>query len=126
MSEYPISWMNPQLITGKQFSVAICGYEGRICFLCLERDGKKRFPISKINVEKKDCDMSNHCMALECTFNNTNRENLLEMLGMQEDEKVLGETAHLWGTDSMLEGLLKLIKQVEKEIWINTGKLDNK
>ncbi len=116
MPEYPITRTNTQLITGRQFSAAICGYEERICFFSLSGDEDKHSSISKLNIEEQNCDLSQNCLAVDCPLNKTSRERLISMLGMQEDETVYGETALIWGTASMVDGLLKVIKQVESDI----------
>jgi hypothetical protein len=119
MSEYPITWIDTQLISGRQFSAATCGYEERICFFSLDGNRGKYSSVSEVKIEEQNCDISQNCLALDCSLNTTTRECIANMLGMQEDEEVFGETANLWGTDSMTEGLLRIIQQLEKDILAN-------
>lgn len=119
MSEYPITWIDTQLISGREFSAATCGYEERICFFSLDGNRGKYSSVSEVKIKDQNCDISQNCLALDCSLNTTTRECIANMLGMQEDEEVFGETANLWGTDSMTEGLLRIIQQLEKDILAN-------
>lgn len=117
MAEYPVTQTNTQLITGKQFSAAICGYEGRICLFSINGDENKTSYINEVSIEDQICEIGHDCLAVACSFNKTSRERLISMLGMQEDETIYGEPSQIWGTTSMVDGLLTVIKQLESEIW---------
>ena len=118
MPEYAITWIDYRLSTGKEFSVAICSNEGRICHIYLKGDIDRRSSIQQVNIEGQDCNRSHHCLAQDCTLNKTPKNVVLQMLGMNEDEALDEETAKIWGTESTVDGLLKFIRKVEsKLIW---------
>ena len=121
MPEYPITWMDYRLPTGSEFSVAVCGNDGKICQMSLGGDVDRRSSILKVSIEGQDCNLSRRCLALDCPLNKTPKEQLIHMLGMHEDEVLDEETAKLWGTESTVEGLVKFIKKVESIlIWGET------
>ena len=113
MPEYPITWMDYRLPTGREFSVAICGNDGKICHMSLGGDVDRRSSIREVSIEGQNCSRSYRCLALDCPLNKTLKENLVQMLGMHEDEVLDEETAKIWGTESTVDGLVKFIKKVE-------------
>ena len=116
MSNYPLTWMDYRLPTGREFSVAICGNTGRICHMFIGNDVIRRSFIRQVDVEEQNCSASQHCLALDCELNKTPKEHLSHMLDMHEDEVLDEETAKVWGTDSMIDSLIKFVKQVETMI----------
>jgi hypothetical protein len=116
--KYPITWVDYRLPTGKEFSVAICGNEGRVCQLFLKGDIDHRSSIYQVDIEEQSCNRSHHCLALDCLFNSTSKNVVIQMLGLTEDETLDQETSKLFGTQSTTEGLMKFIKKIESSaIW---------
>ncbi len=116
MPKHPITWMDYRLPTGRKFSVAICGNTEKICHMFLGEDVIRRSFIRELNIEGQNCSAGQHCLALDCTLNKTQKEHLMHMLDMYEDEALDEETAKIWGTDSTVDSLLKFVKQVESMI----------
>jgi len=116
MPKYPITWVDYSLPTGRKFSVAVCGQSGRICHMFLGDDVLRRSFIRQVNVEGQNCSGGQHCLALDCPLNKTSKEHLVHMLDMHEDEVLDEETAKLWGTDSMAEGLVKFAEKMNESV----------
>ena len=118
MPKYPITWLDYHLPSGKEFSVAVCGNEGRVCQLFLKGDIDHRSSIYQVDIEEQSCNRSHHCLALDCLLNNTSKNVLTQMLGLADDETLDKKTAKLFGTQSTVEGLIKFIKKIESSaIW---------
>ncbi len=116
MIEYPITWMDYRLSTGKEFSIAVCGNEGRICQIFFRGDVDRRSSIGQVNIKEQYCDHGSRCLALDCPFNKTPKNIVTQMFGMNEDEALDKETAKILGTDSTVEGLIKFVKKVESSV----------
>lgn len=121
MPEYPLTWNDYRLPTGREFSVAICGNTGRICHMFIGNDVLRRSFIRQVDVEGETCSASHHCLALDCTLNKTPKDHLMHMLDMYEDEELDEETAKLWGTESTVDSMIKFVQQVE--LMIAEGKV---
>lgn len=106
MPKYPTTWVDYRLPTGQEFSVAVCGYAGKVRHMFLGNDALRRMMIRHVYVESESCQVSEHCLALDCPLNCTEREHLLHMLDMNVDEVVDPETASQLGTESTLDALL--------------------
>ncbi len=107
MPKYPTKWVDYQLPTGQDYSVAVCGYAGKVRHMYLGNDPLRRMLVRSITVEDEYCSTGEHCLALDCPLNKSEREHLLHMLDMNEDEPMDAESAEQWGTNSTLECLLK-------------------
>lgn len=116
MKEYPVTWLDYELPTGRKFSVAVCGYSGKIKHMYLGVDILRRNFITKVSVDGENCNSSQHCLALNCPLNKTPREHLVHMLDMHEDEPLDAETSELWGTESTVEGLIKFADEMNQAI----------
>lgn len=116
MPTYSIDWKDYSLPTGREFSVAICGYSGRICHMYLGNDVLRRSFIRQVKVDGQRCTGAEHCLALSCPLNKTEKEHIIHMLDMHEDESLDEETAKMWGTDSAADGLVKFVEMLDKEI----------
>ena len=116
MPTYPIEWKDYRLPKGSGFSVAICGNTGKICNMFLGDDDLRRSFINQVKVEGQNCSSGEHCLSLDCPLNKTSRENLVHMLDMPDDEVLDEETARLWGTDSMVDGLVKFVEKLNREM----------
>ena len=79
-------------------------------------DVLRRSFIRQVNVEGQNCSGGQHCLALDCPLNKTSKEHLVHMLDMHEDEVLDEETAKLWGTDSMAEGLVKFAEKMNESV----------
>ena len=86
MFKYITKWIDYRLPTGQEFSVAICGYSGMIRHLYLGSDPVRRMLAQHIFVEEGYCSTGDHCLAVDCPLNRAEREHLLHMLDMNEDE----------------------------------------
>jgi hypothetical protein len=117
MPKYPITWVDYRLPnTDRQFSVAVCGKSGMVCHMFLGDDVLRRSFIRQVTVEGQSCSGGQHCLAMDCPLNQTPKEHLVHMLDMHEDEALDEETAKLWGTDSMAEGLVKFAEKMNESI----------
>jgi len=116
MPSYPITWLDYSLPTGRQFAIAVCGNSGKICHMFLEKDVVRRTFIRQVSVDGQNCSGAKHCLAFDCPLNHTEKEHIVHMLDMHEDEILDEETAKLWGTESVADGLVKFVEVVSKEI----------
>ena len=116
MPTYPIEWKDYRLPTGREFSVAICGYSGKICHMYLGNDVLRRSFIRQLKVEGQNCTGAEHCLALKCPLNKTTKEHVAHMLDMHEDESLDAETAKMWETESAAEGLVKFVERLNQEM----------
>ena len=116
MPQYPTQWVDFRLPTGQEFAVAVCGYAGKVRHMYIGRDPVRRAFIHNIFVDEDQCHTAAHCLALDCPLNRSEREHLLHMLDMNEDEPLDPETARQWGTESTLDSFLKLAHQVSEQL----------
>ena len=93
MPKYLTNWIDYQLPTGQEFSVAICGYSGKVRHMYLGHDPIRRAFAQHVYVEEELCQTAEHCLALDCPLNRADPEHLLHMLDMTEDEPSDAETA---------------------------------
>jgi hypothetical protein len=114
MPRFPVKWIDYRLPTGQEFSVAICGYSGKVRHMYLGDDPLRRSLVQYTYVEEDFCQTRDHCLALTCPLNRAEREHLLHMLDMNEDEVLDADAAEQWGTSSMLDGFLKLAQKVSE------------
>jgi hypothetical protein len=114
MPKYPTNWVDYRLPTGQEFSVAVCGYAGKVRHMYIGNDPVRRAFIHSIYVDDESCQTAAHCLALDCPLNRSEPEHLLHMLDMNEDEMLDPETAKEWGTASTLESFLKFAQKVNE------------
>jgi len=112
MPKYGVKWLDYKLPSGQEFSVAICGYNGKVRHLYLGSDPLRRMLVQHTYVEDGFCQTGDHCLALECHLNRAEREHLLHMLDMNEDEIMDPEAAEQWGTASTLDCFLKFAQKM--------------
>ncbi len=115
MPTYKTTWLDYTLPTGEDFGVAICGYRGSIRHMTFGSDVVRRMFVTSEIVDK-ECNVSQHCLDLECPLNHTQRDHIMHMLDMAEDEKLDEETAEKWGTGSAIDGMLKFINNISQGI----------
>ena len=108
MPKYSTHWIDYRLPTGQEFSVAVCGYAGKVRHLYIGNDPVRRMFIQHVYVENEACQTAEHCLALDCPLNRSEHEHLLHMLDMNEDEPMDPEAARQWGTSSVLDCFLQL------------------
>ncbi len=116
MTEYSVTWLDYELPTGKKFSVAVCGYSGKIKHMYLGIDTIRRMFIKQVNVEGTSCSSAQHCLALGCPLNKTPREHLVHMLDMHDDEPLDEKTSELWGTESTVDSLVKFAEEMNQAL----------
>ncbi len=116
MKKYLTRWMDYRLPAGQEFSVAVCGYSGRVRHLYLGTDPVRRMLVQHVYVEDGFCQTGDHCLALDCPLNRSEPENLLHMLDMNEDEAMDPETAGQWGTSSTLDGFLIFARKMTESL----------
>ncbi|MBN1472937.1 MAG: hypothetical protein JW925_14275 [Syntrophaceae bacterium] len=109
-------WIDYRLPTGQDFSVAVCGYNGMIRHLYLGNDPVRRMLAQHVFVEEGYCNSGYHCLAVDCPLNTADREHLLHMLDMNEDEGMDPETAEEWGTHSTLEGFILFARKMTESL----------
>jgi hypothetical protein len=107
MPKYSAKWIDYRLPTGQVFAIAICAYSGKVRHLYLGDDPLRRLLVQSVYVEEGYCQTGDHCLALDCPLNRAEREHLLHMLDMNEDEAMDAEAAAQWGTDSTLDCFLR-------------------
>ena len=116
MPKYQTKWMDYRLSTGQEFSVAVCAYSGMVRHLYLGNDPVRRMLAQHVYVENGYCQTGDHCFALDCPLNRADREHLLHMLDMNEDEAMDPEAAKQWGTDSVLDGFLLFARKMTESL----------
>jgi len=116
MPKYPTKWLDYRLAAGQDYSVAVCGYSGRVRQLYIGKDPLRRALVRHVQVENNWCEAGDHCMALECALNRAEPQKLLHLLDMNEDETLDAESAQQWGTTSMLESFLKFARKVTESL----------
>jgi hypothetical protein len=116
MPKYLTKWMDYRLPTGQEFSVAVCGYSGMVRHMYLGNDPVRRVLVQHVYVEEEYCQTGDHCLALDCPLNRSEREHLLHMLDMNEDEAMDPEAAEQWGTDSTLDGFLLFARKIAESL----------
>jgi hypothetical protein len=112
MPKYSTRWIDYRLPTGQEFSVAVCGYAGKIRHLYIGNDPVRRMFIQHVYVENDSCQTAQHCLALDCPLNRSEPEHLLHMLDMNEDEPMDPEAAQQWGTVSVLDCFLQFAQKM--------------
>jgi len=112
MPKYSTQWVDYRLPTGQEFSVAICGYAGKVRHMYIGNDPIRRAFIQHVYVEEESCQTAEHCLALDCPLNRSDQEHLLHMLDMNEDEPMDPEAAKQWGTESTLDCFLKFAQKI--------------
>jgi hypothetical protein len=98
--------MDYRLPSGQEYSIAVCGYSGMVRHMYIGSDPVRRMLVQHVFVEDGYCQTGDHCLALECPANRAEKEHLLHMLDMNEDEPMDPEAAEQWGTESTLDGFL--------------------
>jgi hypothetical protein len=114
MSKYLTNWIDYRLPTGQEFSVAICGYSGKVRHMYLGHDPIRRAFAQHVYVEEEQCQTAEHCLALDCPLNRADPEHLLHMLDMTEDEPSDAETAAQWGSTSTLQCFLRFVRKISE------------
>lgn len=116
MQKYPTKWLDYKLPTGQEFSVAVCGYSGKVRHMYLGDDPIRRMIAQYVYAEAEFCQIGDHCLALDCPLNRAEREHLLHMLDMTEDEEMDSDAAKEFGTGSTLEGFLLFVKKIGESL----------
>jgi hypothetical protein len=116
MPKYLTKWMDYRLETGQEFSVAVCGHTGMVRHMYLGTDPVRRALVQHVYVEDGFCQTGDHCLALDCPLNRAEREHLLHMLDMNEDETLDPEAAEQWGTDSMLDSFVIFARKMRESL----------
>lgn len=114
MPKYITNWIDYQLPTGQDFSVAVCGYSGKVRHMYLGHDPVRRTFVRHVYVEDAACQTAEHCLALDCPLNRSEPEHLLHMLDMTEDEPIDAESAEQWGTASTLQCFLRFAHKISE------------
>jgi len=114
MPKYLTNWIDYRLPTGQEFSVAICGYSGKVRHMYLGHDPIRRAFAQHVYVEEEQCQTAEHCLALDCPLNRAEPEHLLHMLDMTEDEPADDETAAQWGSPSTLHCFLGFARKISE------------
>jgi hypothetical protein len=116
MPKYLSEWVDYQLPSGQDFSVAVCGYAGKVRHMYIGQDPVRRLFVRHAFVEEDFCQTGDHCLALDCRLNRAESEHLLHMLDMLEDEPADEETAKQWGTDSTLQCFIRFAHKVSESL----------
>lgn len=110
------NWIDYSLPTGQDFSIGICGYNGMIRHLYLGNDPIRRMLAQHVYVGDDQCNTGDHCLAVDCPLNRAEKEHLLHMLDMNEDENLDQETAEEFGTESTLDGFLLFARKMTESL----------
>lgn len=116
MNKYQTRWLDYELPDGQEFSIAVCGYSGMVRHLYLGNDPVRRMLVKHVHTEEGFCQTGDHCLALDCPLNRAEKEHLLHMLDMTEDEQLDPEAAEQWGTESTLESFLLFARKMTKAL----------
>ena len=116
MPKYKTTWLDGKLPSGQIFSVAVCGYSGRVRHMIIGDDPIRRMLVRFETVEGNQCQTAEHCLAIDCPLNRTEHEHILHMLDMYYEEKLDAETAKAWETGSVVEGLCKFANKMNEAI----------
>jgi hypothetical protein len=116
MSKYLTQWFDYKLPAGQEFSVAVCGYSGKVRHLYLGKDPIRRRLVQHVYVDEDFCRMGDHCLSIDCPLNRSEPEHMLHMLDMNEDEILDPETAKEWGTESALKGFLLFARKISESL----------
>ena len=112
VAKYKVNWVDYKLPSGKEFGVAVCGYAGKVCYMTLGNDSFTRSMINEVFTDSEQCGSAEHCLASQCLLNKTEPMHAMHMLEMFQDEQADEETARLWGTESVLKGLLEFAQKM--------------
>jgi len=116
MQKYITNWIDYKLPTGQEFSVAVCGYSGKVRHMYLGNDPIRRMIAQHIYAEEGYCQIGDHCLALDCPLNRAEQEHLLHMLDMTEDEEMDPEAAEQYGTGSTLQGFILFARKISESL----------
>ena len=116
MQKYMTKWIDYTLPTGQDFSVAVCGYSGKVRHLYLGDDPVRKMIAQHVYAEEGYCQVGDHCLAIDCPLNRAEKEHLLHMLDMNEDEPMDEEAAEQWGTQSTLQGFILFARQITESL----------
>lgn len=116
MQKYLTNWIDYKLPTGQEFSVAVCGYSGKVRHMYLGNDPIRRMIAQYVYAEEGYCQIGDHCLALDCPLNRAEQEHLLHMLDMTEDEVMDHEAAEQWGTNSTLNGFILFARKITESL----------
>ncbi len=118
MKKYSTKWIDYTLETGQDFSVAVCSYSGLVRHMYIGDDPIRRMIAQHVYLDEEEgfCQTGDHCLALDCPFNRAEREHLLHMLDMTEDEAMDPEAADEWGTGSTLQGFLLFARKIGESL----------
>jgi hypothetical protein len=116
MAKYRTTWLDGKLPTGQIFSVAVCGYSGKIRHMIIGEDPMRHTLMRFESVDGNQCQTAEHCLAKDCLLNKTEYEHTLHMLDMYYEEKLDPETADRWTTDSVVEGLIKFAEKMNESV----------
>ena len=65
MQKYLTRWLDYKLPTGQEFSVAVCGYSGKVRHMYLGNDPVRRMIAQHVYAEEGFCQIGDHCLALD-------------------------------------------------------------
>ena len=116
MTRYVTTWLDYKLPQGQEFSVAVCGYSGKVRHMTFGEDPIRRMFVKFEDVDANFCQTGEHCLALDCPLNHTEPKHLAHMLDMAADEPTDKEGSEVWGTSSTVEALVKFAKKVSDEL----------
>jgi hypothetical protein len=116
MARYITTWVDYKLPQGQEFSVAVCGYCGKVRHMTFGEDPIRRMFVKFEDIENNICQTNEHCLALDCPLNHTQLEHLAHMLDMPADEPTDERGFEIWGTDSTVEALVKFAKKISDEL----------
>jgi hypothetical protein len=116
MTEYATTWIDYKLPSGQEFSVAVCGYSGRIRHMIIGKDPIRRMIVKSVQVEGSYCTSGAHCLDTRCSMNSTGPEHMAHMLDMPQDEPLDEEGSGVWETESTVEALVRFADKMNDSI----------
>ena len=120
--EFDTTWRELNLSGDQKYSIGICAYTNKVRHMIIGEDVLRESMITKVFLsdDEKTCLVGNHCLAMDCPLNTTEKEHVIHMLDMNEDSPV-DETAKIWGADTVVGCYLALAKRLSEELAVESN-----
>ena len=116
MARYITTWLDYTLPAGEDFSIAVCGYSGKIRHMIIGEDTLRKQMIIFTDTTLKTCSSAEHCLVLSCPLNQSKPEHLAHMLDMWTDEPLDEELVGIWNTSSSVDALVKFADKMNEAV----------
>ncbi len=116
MVQYPITWKEYCIGPDQKYTIALCGYSGKVRQLSTEAEPSQKMFLKHVSVGEGRCSSEDHCLAFDCQFNHTNQHHLPHMFDMWTDQPADVEMARAWGKDTVVGCLVEIAHKISEEI----------